>query len=82
MGSGSVNDKFNKFTELREKKIEIVDSINAYNDTLKSIELAKKLDQKLPEKAKQNNTIALELKKEYDSFFLIQTVEILLLKIA
>jgi hypothetical protein len=46
-----------------------VDAIHDNNTTLKSIELAKKLDKELPEAAKEKNTYFLELKKEYPSFF-------------
>lgn len=69
MESGSSKDKFDEFSELRGKKGEIIEEIKAHNDTLRSIQLAERLDKDLPEPAKKNNGYVLEIKKEYNSFF-------------
>jgi hypothetical protein len=65
----SPNPKFEEFSKLREKKGEIGEAINDYNETLNLIKSAIKLDEKLPESAKKANHYVKELEKEYPSFF-------------
>ena len=52
-------------TEKKELKEELKDN----HDTIKTIELAKKLDQKLPESARGNNRHLNEIKEDFPSFF-------------
>ena len=63
------SEKFKIFSELREKKYEIIDEIQDNNGILKSILSAEKLDKKLPETAKDKNRHLSEIKEDFPSFF-------------
>lgn len=65
----SSKSKFEEFSDLRKKKLELIDEINDNNNTLREIKSAQKLDKDLPESAKEKNRHYLELKQEYSTFF-------------
>jgi len=67
--SDSENSKFKEFSRLREEKSEIVDEIEYNKNILKNIQLAEKLDSKLPEIAKNQNSYLKDIKEEFSSFF-------------
>ena len=61
--------KSTEFSDLSSQKRVILDSIKDLDETLKEVRLAERLDQRLPEPAKENNSHLKELKKEYLAFF-------------
>lgn len=58
-----------KFKELQEERAEILETIKDHEAILDNINKAKKLDSKLSESAKNQNTHLHELKEEYESIF-------------
>lgn len=61
--------KLNEYLDLSNQRKEIIDSIRDHNETLKELKLAERLQDKLPEGAKHNNSHLKQLKEEYPTFF-------------
>jgi hypothetical protein len=61
--------KLKEYLDLSNERKEITDSIKDHNETLKELKLAERLDDKLPEGAKHNNSHLKQLQEEYPTFF-------------
>ena len=61
--------KLKEYLDLSNERKEILDSIKDHNETLKELKLAERLDDKLPEGTKHNNSHLKQLQEEYPTFF-------------